>query len=177
MLIYRAYIFFSLERNFNQWGDKNSKLAKQATATATEHMHRVLSSHGRPELAEKLIPDFAVGCKRIGYSDDYLQSLCSPKVTVNYSAIEKVEGRTISTAGGQETEIDALILATGYDVTGFLGNMRIYGRDGISLNDLWEEQIPKTYKTVTIHGFPNFFMLLGPGSILGHSSVLTMIER
>ncbi|KAI9253061.1 putative flavoprotein [Helicostylum pulchrum] len=176
MLMYRAYIFFSLERNFNQWGDKNSKRAKRATATVTKQMKEILLSNGRPDLIEKLIPDFAVGCKRIGYSDDYLQSLCLPNVTVNFSAIKKIEGRTISTADGQETEIDALILATGYDVAGFLGKMRVYGRDGVFLNDLWEEQIPKTYKTVTIHGFPNFFMLLGPGSILGHSSVVTMIE-
>lgn len=50
------------------------------------------------------------------------------------------------------------------------------GRDGICLNEEWEEKYPDTYKGATIHGFPNFFILLSAGVALGHSSVVVIIE-
>lgn len=177
MLIYRAYLFFIRELNFGQWGDANSKRAKFAKSALSTHMSHILRSNGREDLIQKLVPEFPVGCKRIGVSDNYLQSLCLPNVTVNCSPIKKIQGRTISTADGIDTEVDTLVLATGFNVVGFLGEMQVFGRNGLLLNQLWKEQTPKTYKTVVIHGFPNFFMMLGPSSALGHSSVVTMIER
>lgn len=177
MLVYRAYLFFFNDLNFAQWSDANSKRAKSARGALTEHMTHIMTSRGREDLVPKLIPTFPVGCKRIGISDDYIQALCSPKVTVERTPIDKVQGRTITTVNGNETEVDTLVLATGFNVTGFLGKLQLYGRDGVHLNTLWEESTAKTYKTVSIHGFPNFFIMLGPGSGLGHNSVVTIVER
>ncbi|CAO3607286.1 unnamed protein product [Mucor hiemalis] len=176
MLFYRAYLFLIRDLNFSQWSDANSKRAKLARGALTMHMTHIMKSRGREDLVPKLIPDFPVGCKRIGTSDDYIQALCSPKVTVNCTAIDKVQGKTLTTVDGNETEVDTLILATGFNVTGFLGKLQLYGRDGLHLNTLWEEDTAKTYKTVSVHGFPNFFVMLGPGSGLGHSSVVTIVE-
>jgi cation diffusion facilitator CzcD-associated flavoprotein CzcO len=178
MLIYRAFLFLRSDLiRFKMFRDANSKIAKIAKTQITAHMKHVFISNGKPELAEKLIPDFPVGCKRIGISDDYLPALCAKNVTVNTESIKKVQGRTITTADGTETEVDVLVLATGFNTGGFLGELNLYGRNNVHLNELWETSIPKSFKTVSVHGFPNMFMTLGPFSGLGHNSVVTIIER
>lgn len=139
-------------------------------------MIHVLRSNGREDLIQKLVPEFPVGCKRIGVSDNYLQAFCLPNVTVNCSPIKITRGRIISTTDGVDTEVGTLVLATGFNIVGFLGEMQVFGQNKLSLNQLWQEQTPRTYKTEAIHGFPNFFMMLGPGSGLGHNSVVTNIE-
>ncbi|CAO3607274.1 unnamed protein product [Mucor hiemalis] len=176
MFIYRAFLFLLREARFGVWGDANSWIAKIFRARMTAQMKKVLTSKGRSDLIPKLIPNITPGCKRIGISDDYLQALCRDNVTVYSSPIDKIEGRTIYTKDGSKDEVDVLCLATGFDVNGFLGHLQVYGRNNLSLNKLWDEQSVKTFKTVNIHGFPNFFLMLGPGSGLGHNSVVTMIE-
>ncbi|CEP17843.1 hypothetical protein [Parasitella parasitica] len=105
-------------------------------------------------------PIITPGCKRVGISDDYLQALCQRNVTVNTSPIANVQGQTITTVDGSETQVDVLCLATEFNVNGFLGHMQVHSRKGVHLNKLWDENSAKTYKTVNIHGFPNFFMML-----------------
>ncbi|KAF7726672.1 hypothetical protein EC973_008546 [Apophysomyces ossiformis] len=135
-----------------------------------------LEAQGRGELAHKLIPEYLPGCKRLTLSDEYLESLCRSNVTVERSAIREIRGRTIVCENGNETEFDILCLATGFNVQGFLGNLQIYGRNNQSLNDLWKNGYPETYKSINIHGFPNFFLLLGPASAFGHHSAVSVIE-
>ncbi|KAG2208916.1 hypothetical protein INT47_011056 [Mucor saturninus] len=176
MFFYRAYIFFSSDFSFSRWGNASSKKAIESRAAIQRYMEYIMTAYGREDLIPKMIPDFPVGCKRIGISDNYLAALCSPKTSVLRSPIKTVQGRTITTEDGVETEVDALILATGFNITGFLGELKVYGKDGVSLNQLWEEGVPKTYRTVSVHQFPNLFILLGPGSVLGHNSVVTISE-
>ncbi len=176
MYFYRVFQFLVREARFDVWGNANSWIAKYFKYRLTNQMKNTLISKGRADLIPKLIPNIAPGCKRVGVSDDYLEALCEKNVTVNCSPIEKVEGKTIYTKDGTQSEVDVLCLATGFDVNGFLGNFQVYGRNGVSLGKLWHEDSAKTYKTVSIHGFPNFFIMLGPGSGLGHNSVVTTIE-
>ena len=176
MYLYRSFCFLFREARFGIWGNANSWLAKGARLYFKNEMKKIILAQGRPDLLSKLIPTYAPGCKRVGISDDYLQALCRDNVTVNCSPIQKVEGKTIYNQDGTQTEVDVLCLATGFDVNGFLGHMQVYGRNGVSLNKLWEEESVKTYKTVNVHGFPNLFIMLGPGSGLGHNSVVSMIE-
>lgn len=177
MLCYRAYLFIIRDLYHKSFSDANSKGALERRSLIEQHMKYVMKSYVREDLVPKLIPNFPVGCKRIAISDDYIQALCSSNCTIHRSPIQKVQGRSITTADGVETEVDTLILATGFDVTGFLGDLQVQGRDGVSLNKLWEDQTAKTYKTVNVHGFPNFFIMLGPGSGLGHNSVVAIVER
>ncbi|KAF7722721.1 hypothetical protein EC973_002814, partial [Apophysomyces ossiformis] len=74
---------------------------------------------GRPDLIPVLTPKFVPGCKRIAKSEDYLEALAKPNVTVIPSAVENVEGTTIVDKLGQKNEVDILVLATGFDVGGF----------------------------------------------------------
>ncbi|KAI8077569.1 putative FAD-binding monooxygenase [Thamnidium elegans] len=168
--------FFLRESRFGVWGDTSSLIARIYKRIITREMTKVLVSKGRSDLLPKLIPTIEPGCKRIGVSDDYLQALCEDNVTINVSPIAKIKGRTIITKDGTETEVDVLCLATGFNTNGFLGDLKVQGRNGVCLDTLWKENSAKTYKTVNIHGFPNFFMMLGPGSGLGHNSVVTNIE-
>lgn len=176
MYLYRIYLSIYYEASIILFKNPNSIVTKIAGSFFRKQMKDVLVSKDRPDLVEKLLPDISLGCKRVAISDTYLQALCEENTSVVRSPIIEIVGRTIKTADGQENEVDVLCLATGFDVNGFLGDLKIYGRDGVNLNKLWDENPTATYKTVNIHGFPNFFMLLGPGSGLGHNSVITMAE-
>jgi cation diffusion facilitator CzcD-associated flavoprotein CzcO len=116
-----------------------------------------------------------MGCKRILGSEDYYETLAQENVTVIPHALEKIDGQTLY-SDGQGYKVDILVLATGFDIQDHFGDLTVIGKDGVNLHDLWQKDSPKTYKTVMISGFPNFFQLLGPGAALGHSSVIEMIE-
>ncbi|KAI9299899.1 hypothetical protein BJ944DRAFT_273743, partial [Cunninghamella echinulata] len=176
MLLYRFSLFIRHEYMYLGFRYFNTMIGKILNKQFSGEMKRRLIARGRPDLVDKLIPNYEVGCRRITPSETYLEALCEKNVVVERTDIESVKGRTIRTVDGNETEFDILILATGYNTTGFLGNLQVNGRDNVNLNKLWEENYTDTYKTVSIHGFPNFFMLLGPGSALGHNSVVTMAE-
>lgn len=135
-----------------------------------------LKKAGRPDLIPILTPKDAPGCKRIAKSENYLEALAKPNVTVVPSAVKETNGDIIIDTHGNKQQVDILVLATGFDVEGFLGNLDIQGREGMNLRKEWDGNFPSTYKGVSIHGFPNFFLLLGPGAGLGHNSVVTMIE-
>jgi cation diffusion facilitator CzcD-associated flavoprotein CzcO len=72
-------------------------------------------------------------------------------------------------------EADVIIYATGFKSTEFLAPMEITGRQGLRLSEEWRNGA-RAYLGVTVAGFPNFFMLYGPNTNLGHNSILVMIE-
>ncbi|CAO3589258.1 unnamed protein product [Absidia cylindrospora] len=161
MKLYRLYIYLGREMFYVNFRYFDSFVGKIARKFSTKEMEKRLISKGRPDLIKSLVPDYDFGCRRITPSEVYLESLTENNVSVERNAIKSVHGHTITTADGNEFECDVLILATGYDTTGFLGNLQVNGRNNQNLNQLWEDNYTKTYKSVAIHGFPNFFMLLG----------------
>jgi hypothetical protein len=86
-----------------------------------------------------------------------------------------VRPHSIVTADGTEHPVDAIIFGTGFHVTDMPVANIIRGRHGRSLADVWEGS-PKAHLGTSVSGFPNFFMLLGPNTGLGHSSVVAMME-
>lgn len=128
-----------------------------------------------PELRKKLTPDFRIGCKRILLSRDYLPSLTQPNVRVVTEGIREVRPHSIVTADGVEHEVDAIIFGTGFKVTDMPFADLVYGRDGRSLNETWGGS-PQAHLGTTVAGYPNLFLLLGPNTGLGHTSVVLMIE-
>lgn len=132
---------------------------------------------GRPDLIPLLQPTYRLGCKRVVFSSDYIDAVAKPNVHLVQSPIKELKDRTIVTEDGRVEEVDILVLGTGYKTQeGVLGNIEIVGRDNASLTESWKVNLPQFYKSTITHGFPNFFMFLGPTSILGHHSVLLMIE-
>ena len=127
------------------------------------------------ELRAKVTPDYLPGCKRILVANDYLPSLGRPNVEVVCDGIAEVRGRTIVTADGAEREVDTIILGTGFHVLDMPIAGRLRDGDGRSLAELWDGS-PRAHRGTMVAGFPNFFLLLGPNTGLGHNSVVYMAE-
>ncbi|WP_278315340.1 flavin-containing monooxygenase [Lolliginicoccus levis] len=129
-----------------------------------------------PELRRKVTPDFRIGCKRMLISNAYYPALDRDNVDLITDGIREVRPGSIVTADGTEREIDALIVATGFHVTDSPMFAGIFGKDGRSLAEVFEESGMKGYKGTTVAGFPNLFFLVGPNTGLGHTSMVYMIE-
>ena len=130
-----------------------------------------------PGLQAKLIPDYPVGCKRVLLSDHYYEALQRDNVELVDSRVSEVTPDGVVSADGREREADTIIYATGFKSTEFLTPMTVNGKGGRSLNDEEWSSGAHAYLGVTVPGFPNFFMLYGPNTNLGHNSIVFMIER
>lgn len=106
-------------------------------------------------LTSKMIPDFALGCRRMTPGSGYLQSLTKENVSVNTSSVAKFTEKGIIDETGQENEVDVVICATGFNVS-FTPQFEVIGRGGKSLKEEFGE-LPKTYLAVTAADFPNLF--------------------
>ena len=128
-----------------------------------------------PALRAKLTPDYPIGCKRLLLSNDYLPTMARPDVELVTEGIRRLTPRGVETVDGKSREFDVLIYGTGFAATEFLSPMTITGRGGVDLNEAWS-QGASAYLGMTVPGFPNFFMLYGPNTNLGHNSIVYMLE-
>ena len=126
-------------------------------------------------LRERLTPHYPVGCKRILVSNDWLPTFSHGNVELVADAIEAVTPAGVRVAGGREIEVDAIVLGTGFAASEFLAPMEIRGRGGRGLNEAWANGA-EAWLGITVPGFPNFFMLYGPNTNLGHNSIVFMLE-
>jgi len=128
-----------------------------------------------PERRRQLVPDYPLGCKRILISNNYFPALAQSNVAIVNQAIQAITPHAVVTADGREHPVDALIYGTGFAATDFLAPMQIKGLNGIELNQAWRDGA-EAYKGISVSGFPNLFLLYGPNTNLGHSSILYMLE-
>jgi cation diffusion facilitator CzcD-associated flavoprotein CzcO len=128
-----------------------------------------------PELRRKLTPNYRLGCKRILVSDAYYPALRRPNVEVVTSGIGEVREHSIVDRDGHEREVDTIIFGTGFRVTDRPCASYVRGRDGVLLADAWSGG-SSAYLGTAIAGFPNAFMIVGPNTTLGHSSMIYIIE-
>ncbi len=128
-----------------------------------------------PQIRAALTPTYALGCKRVLVSDDYWPTFARPNVHLVTSPIDHVEQTGIVTADGRHHDVDVLVYATGFDLRGSFDRIRVVGLGGRTLAEAWEDG-RATYQGIEVAGFPEFYLLLGPNTALGHNSVLIMIE-
>lgn len=128
-----------------------------------------------PALRARVTPDYAIGCKRILLSNDWYRTLQRENVALVTDGISEVRPNAIATRDGREHPVDTIILATGFAATDFLAPMKVFGRTGAELSDAWKNGAA-THLGITVAGFPNFFLLVGPNTGLGHNSIIFMIE-
>lgn len=138
------------------------------------HRHRRAQLRD-PGLRQKMKPGYDIGCKRVILSDDFYPTFNRDNVELVDRAVERLDESGVFDAEGRHHAIDVLILATGFRATDPVPEGMFLGRGGQDLAQRWREG-PAAYKGTTVHGFPNLFVLLGPNTALGHSSVLLMIE-
>ncbi len=129
-----------------------------------------------PELRERLTPTFQIGCKRILISNTYYPALAAENVEVVSDGIDRITEHGVVTHDGRERPVDVLVVATGFFATELPIAARVSGREGRTLAETWDEGGMAAYKGTTVPGFPNLFMLVGPNTGLGHSSMVFMIE-
>jgi cation diffusion facilitator CzcD-associated flavoprotein CzcO len=151
----------------------NPKLMKGLELQARRQLHKQVKD---PVLRAKLTPDYQIGCKRILLSNDYYPALTRPNVDLVTTPISRVTETGVIDADGTERAADVLVLGTGFEVAGNLTRMRILGRDGTDLADHWKQHGIGAHLGMTVAGYPNLFLLVGPNTALGHSSMVFMIE-
>jgi cation diffusion facilitator CzcD-associated flavoprotein CzcO len=151
---------------------KQPRLMKVVEGLARKHMDRQISD---PELRRKVEPGYTIGCKRILPSNKWYPALQRDNVELVTDPIARVTERGVVTADGTEHEVDAIIYGTGFNVIDMPVARYVRGRGGRTMDECWKGS-PRAHMGSTVPGFPNLFMLLGPNTGLGHSSMVYMIE-
>jgi 4-hydroxyacetophenone monooxygenase len=131
----------------------------------------------RPDLKEKLTPDFPIFSKRIIMDGGWFDALKRDHVTLETGKIERITENGIRMTDGTEYEIDVLICATGFDVANMLGKLTVIGREGRNLREEWGIDDPRSYLGVTIPGYPNYFLTVGPNSAPNHAAGQNLISE
>lgn len=187
------------EEQFQFINYSNPEMAEAYMAAHREKLAEYLP--GRKDLWEKLTPKYGLGAKRLIISDDYFPTLARENVFLETRGIERIEGNRILVRDeeeGRETNIvdslpsssssssssddegfDLLICATGFLTTSFLHPLTLTGPSGIPLSSTWSSTSsagPQALYGITVPSLPNFAMLYGPNTNLGHNSIILMIE-
>lgn len=144
--------------------DPNSKISNFMRDESQKAMKSALAN--KPELWEKLVPNYAPGCKRILLTDDYYPTLARDNVDLETRGIARVTESGIETADGDSREFDLIVLATGFRTVEFMFPIQVFGAGGRSLADIWKGGA-RAYNGVTVEDLPNFAMLYGPNTNLG----------
>jgi len=159
----------------------NLAIDKAANDTAADFVREKIAEIVKdPETAKLLQPNnHPIGSKRICIDTDYFATFNRPNVKlvdIRSNPIEQISANAVR-AGGKDYEVDALVLATGFDaMTGSVAKIDIRGRNGLTLNHKWAEG-PKTYLGLMSAGFPNLFIITGPGSPSVLSNMIVSIEQ
>lgn len=128
-----------------------------------------------PVLRERLRPTYQAACKRLILSGDFYAAIQRPNARLVTEGIERIEAQGVRTVDGNLHELDVLVLATGFQVDRFMRPIKVVGRDGVSLDEVWEQR-PSAYLSVSIPDFPNLFMLNGPNGPVGNFSLIDVAE-
>jgi cation diffusion facilitator CzcD-associated flavoprotein CzcO len=130
-----------------------------------------------PELRAKLTPDYMLGCKRPSMSNTYLKTFTRDDVDLVTEPIDRVTETGIVTADGIDRELDVLVCATGFKVMerDSTPPFPVHGRGGRDLREFWHENRYQAYQGVSVPGFPNAFLTIGPYAY-APSSYMDLIE-
>lgn len=166
-----------LEANIERFSvaitEPDSDAMRQIERAVLENLE---SSVKDPVLREKLRPNYKAACKRLIYSTDFYQAVQRSNVEVLVEGVSEIEPAGIRTSDGLLREFDLIVLATGFHAHQFVRPMRVTGRHGIELDDVWHEK-PVAYMAITLPEFPNFFMLNGPNGPVGNFSLIEIAEH
>lgn len=176
-LIYKALrtaIYWALESRVIGFKYSKKMLNVVAQQAALKHIARQISD---PALRQAVTPDYTIGCKRIILSSTLYPALCRPNVQLHPKddGIAEINARGILTAKGQQIDLDLIVYSTGYDATDGVISYPVVGKGGRSVQDVWAE-FPRAYLGTAMPGFPNFFIVTGPNTGIGHTSAIFVIE-
>ncbi len=122
----------------------------------------------RSDLLAKVVPPYPPYGKRMLRDNHWYKSLVRDNVTLTDDPIDRIEADAIVTKDGTRHAVDAIVLATGFEAQKMLWPMHVQGRGGQTIRDVWGEDNPRAHLGIVVPGFPNMFMLYGPGTNLAH---------
>lgn len=165
-------IYFEIAENFTwpafSWEPEGRAAWERVALNHLEHQVR------DPSLRQKLTPNYPIGCKRIVLSDDLYPALTRRNVQLETGAIHAVTASGVTT-DSKEHELDVLIFATGFATIDWNWSFEVVGSDGRSLAEVWQGGA-QAYLGILVHGFPNMYVIYGPNTNLGHTSITYMME-
>jgi cation diffusion facilitator CzcD-associated flavoprotein CzcO len=127
----------------------------------------------RPDLRDALTPRYPYPGKRPIFASTFYSALKKENVELVARAVASVTPTGVVDATGSERAVDVIVMATGFRAADYLGRVRVVGRGGRTLDEHWAGE-PRAYLGITVPGFPNFFMIYGPGTNGGE--IVTMLE-
>ncbi|MDQ1182302.1 NAD(P)/FAD-dependent oxidoreductase [Rhodococcus sp. NBC_00294] len=151
---------------------KRPKLLSIAHTIATGFLRLKVRDGG---LRKRLTPGYTIGCKRMLLSNDWYDTLQRPDVELVDSGLASITPTGVVDAAGREREVDAIVFGTGFTPTEPPVAHLLRGSDGRTLAERWGGS-PRAYRGTTMAGFPNLFLMYGPNTNLGHSSIVYMLE-
>ena len=191
---YRTLLFCLSELEFFLiFTGKNAakKTRKQLEAKLLRHMKHVVPE----QYHEILTPDYSVGCKRRIFDSLWLESLNDPKIDLTTQPITSLQSRGVTLGPGRtypdpedkdskapvdekHLPADVIILANGFELTTWLSPLKVIGKGGVVMQEVWDERGgAQAYMGNAMDGFPNFFIIFGPNTATGHSSVILASEN
>lgn len=155
-----------------------------ASINAANHGHRSFYERyltreleGRPDLVAKSLPDYPPFGKRMLLDNGWYAMLRRPDVELVTAAVTGVTEAGLVDSVGRAHEFDVVIMATGFHTDRYLYPMDITGRSGRTTRDAWGDHDATAYLGITVPDFPNFFIMTGPNTALGHGgSFITILE-
>ena len=172
-------------------GPKNVKARKNIEGQLLMHMKKTVPE----KYHEIMTPNYGVGCKRRIFDEYWLESMNDPKYTLTTQPLKRVYSHSVRLGPGRtypdisnkdsrapidevDLPADTIILANGFDLTTWLHPLHVIGKGGQVMQDVWDERGgPQAYQGTAMDGFPNFFIIFGPNTATGHSSVILAIEN
>lgn len=139
---------------------------------AKAHLRRQVPD---PQTRKALTPGYTPGCKRLLLSNDWLSTLARPDVDLVTSGLTQITADGVVDGSGRVHDVDTIIFATGFTPTEPPVAHLLRGLDGRTLAEHWDGS-PKAHLGTTVTGFPNLFLMYGPNTNLGHSSIVYMLE-
>ncbi|KAJ5086603.1 hypothetical protein NUU61_007910 [Penicillium alfredii] len=193
LFLLRILLVGYMETSFRQFDARESRVPERMRSVASSYEHiqknapsketplgrmRISSTDKATSLAKYwnlLLPTYEFGCKRRIFDRHYISTLRRSNVHLVDDRVTAIEGKDILTRTGMRFEADVLILATGFSLTQY--DIPLIGRHGKPLQSHWDACGNKSvYKSVAMHGFPNFFFVLGPNSGRANTSTILSIE-
>ncbi|KAI5463059.1 hypothetical protein BGZ63DRAFT_353492 [Mariannaea sp. PMI_226] len=174
MVLQRFAMFLVAENDLR--GFPMTKSAAKFRENKRKDAEKYMRTTAPAKYHDLLIPDFEIGCKRRIFDSGYLESLHSENLTLTNDRAVEIVANGVKTESGF-VEADVIVMANGFITNKFVGGIDVVGREG-TLSEHWESfGGAEGYNCSTMSGFPNFFILIGPNAVTGHTSAIMAAEN
>ncbi|KAG4421443.1 hypothetical protein IFR04_005393 [Cadophora malorum] len=166
----------AMENDLNG-GFKSALFDSPEQAAARQTLREMMRARlgDRHDLADRITPDFGVGCRRPTPGVGYLEALTEKNVRVVFNSITRIVSQGIELDTGEIIELDAIVCATGFDVS-WKPRFPVIGRGAIDIREQWSDR-PTAYLSLAVPNFPNYIIYMGPNGPLSHGSAIPSIEH